>query len=341
MHKRNHGTSRVHLALAVMLFVAMTKAAHSQVPCDGVAGNVFRTEHIKTTDYSRLVLAAHLSKMTYQEAMQHLEGGVTIPIYGVPVNANMSKDDFTSFQETVRQTLDVDQVLQHQTEILVSEGDSNILNAWSGCIQNFYGITAILKDLGTQTLRLTLHYAPPPMSTAAPIVQGYTLTGGTVIGGQTILAKDSREIGIMATRFVSIKRDGNQPVYFVLNTENVGDVSAFLPPRYTKPPVKRLTWSGGTSQHTIEEELPAEATGKSVRINIEGHAFSAGIGAIWGTVWVNGAQKCASDKVSGRQDITLKMPCHLPADNTPNQKIKIFINNENADARSVKAEVLY
>jgi hypothetical protein len=176
--------------------------------------------------------------MTYEEAASHLEGGATVPIYGVPVSANMSKDEFKTFQEQVSSSLDVDQILEHQNEILVSEGDKEILNAWAACIDKFTGISAVLKDLGDKSIRLTLHYTPPPMTTDAPIVQGYTLTGGQIIGGQTIVAENSREIGINANKLVTIKRKGNEPVYFALNTSNVGDASSYLPSRYVPPQPK-------------------------------------------------------------------------------------------------------
>lgn len=234
------------VGLAVLLCVGWPTVSKGQVPCDGVASNVFRTTHIKNSNYSRLVLAARLSRMTYEEAKSHLEGGATVPIYGVPVSGNMSKDDFSTFQERVSKSLDVDQILEHQNELLVSEGDKEIINAWAACIDKFYGISAVLKDLGDTSIRLTLHYTPPPMTSTAPIVQSYTLTGGSIIGGQSIIAKDSREIGINANKFITIKRNGNEPVYFALNTSNVGDASSYLPSRYvyvdvTPPPCTAIS----------------------------------------------------------------------------------------------------
>lgn len=225
------------LCFATILSLSSPTVSKADVPCEQVSNNVFRTTHIKNTDYSRLVLAARLSRMTYQEAKNHLEAGVTIPIYGVPVSPNMSEDDFHKFQERVKSSIDVDQIISHENEILVSEGDHEILDAWSACMDKFFGITAILKDQGHETVRLALHYTPPPMSTAAPIVQEYTLTGGTVVGGKSIIAAGSKEIGTNADRLVTIKRAAsNVPIYFVLNTTNVGDASSYLPPRYVPPP---------------------------------------------------------------------------------------------------------
>jgi hypothetical protein len=74
--------------------LASSRLASAQSICDGVLRDgVLQRSEWRESYYSQLVLAAHLSRMTYQEARQAMSVGGSIAFAGISLGADFSEDE--------------------------------------------------------------------------------------------------------------------------------------------------------------------------------------------------------------------------------------------------------
>ncbi len=205
--------------------------ASAQSVCDGVLRDgVFQRQEWHNSYESQLVLAARLSRMSYQEAKNRTDAGIGIQIPDLPpLSGHYSQEEFNIWKEQVDQSLDVEQLIKHQSSVLLTSGDANILQAWSGCIARNGGLTVYLEPRGDDEAVVKFHWTPYQGSpTLDPVIQGFSLSQTATITAGEHLVRSGANVGIRAERIVRVSRRSGAAVLAILNTD-VTDQEAYLP----------------------------------------------------------------------------------------------------------------
>lgn len=223
----------VLLAASLVTFSVLAQA---QANCDAILRDgVFQTSSVKENSYMRQQFAARLATMSKQQAESKVGGGLTLPIEGIPLGANYSEAEYKAWQQSVRQSLDVDTLVNRETEILTSIGDSVIVNGWVECLKaGAGGLKVTLTPQGETAVLLTVTWIP---GLGAPdaifLTDTVTPIGAAFSQGSSLMQKDSRLVRLNSTQAL-LARKANDAVAVVVNTSVIGG-AAYLP-RLSKVP---------------------------------------------------------------------------------------------------------
>ncbi|MDW9855401.1 hypothetical protein GOB46_22885 [Sinorhizobium meliloti] len=202
--------------------------------CDTVlADGAFKRTDLNDSYYTQLVIAARYSRKTYKEARQRTDAGLDIGYEEFKLNGNYSEEDFEKWREDVQSSLDVEQILSHESSVLLSSGDPEILKAWSECMQAG-GLSMYIEPKGDIEAVVKIRWNPYPAAELNPTVEQFSVSEGVSIRGGREYAKAGAKIGIRAERIISLTRDiPGSRILAVLSTKEsgVGDAEAFLPER--------------------------------------------------------------------------------------------------------------
>jgi hypothetical protein len=227
----------IALALAsAQLFFATSSQAGSD--CDGAfADGTQKTTKFYNSEYGRLWLAAKLSTITLDQAKQDY-GGSALTQYG---KFDYTNNQYKNWQQEVRKSIDVEQIINNQTSLLINSGDENILRAWTACIES-EGLHAYLEAKGDKAAVLHFIYRVPNPTGAKFCVGEATINEAKgeknkwVTGGNKWLKQDVCP-GTNVKRGVSIKRNKNAPIQVHIVTD-AGDIIAYLPYPEPVPDIK-------------------------------------------------------------------------------------------------------
>jgi hypothetical protein len=211
--------------------------------CDRVLELTRKITQVSDKKYSREVLAYRYYELGYEGAKTELSGSATVPIKGVPLSGSMSRSTYNEFRKQVEQTMNFEQVRQHQVQILVSEANSDAIKAWQACAIERAGLNGFLRDLGNGSFELTLRYDRQPTGPNAVKLSDFVMENLTADpnGAVDLLPPGSspsaptfaffqRSIRDGAPVTLLLRRKGAGSVGIVTNASGpIGSVSAWLP----------------------------------------------------------------------------------------------------------------
>lgn len=229
--------------------------------CDGVLVNgVMQRAEMQASDSAKLVLAARFSRMTYKEAKEKTAAGLRIQYGTFRLGGDYSEDEFDRFKEEVRSTIDVDSIIKHESSVLLSSGDPNILKTWSDCIKSG-GLTMYIEPRGDDEAVVNILWTPYPTTqpNLNPTVKQFSVSEGTTVKGGETYARPGAKVGIGAQRIISVTRRSGAAVLAVLSTveTGVGDAEAYLPANVKPGP------------HTVPQAIELEARQAVRKVNTE------------------------------------------------------------------------
>jgi hypothetical protein len=219
--------------------LVLCQAVYADSPCDSVLRDgVFQSTKINENRYLRTVFAARLATTDKGVAESKRGGGITIPIEGIPIGAEYSEEEYKSWQKSLRASWDIEEIVKHDTEILISSGDSTIVKAWSDCMrsQGGFAVRLVEKDKTNLLLKMT-YYAKQGQTSPAEMISGVFVKGAKVEAGSEFLMKGEK-FPHQLERTVNLARINDDPVVITCNTD-VGSAEAYLPtvPTLPKPKV--------------------------------------------------------------------------------------------------------
>lgn len=238
----NNGRKTI-ITLALIMNVGVNNA---WAECDGVLRDgLFRTESIKSNMYLKQQFAARVATMTKADAEKSIRGGITLPIFEIPLGGAYTDSQFESWRQTVNSSTEFQSLLQQENQFLLSVADKTITDAWLGCVTRG-GLHLGLNPKDATTVYLTLKWYQTEGGPSTIKIQGdVTPEGATVHSGGEHL-RDGAELSVNE-RVVTLHRAPNAAVSVVVNTTATGK-SVYLPkilelPPVPQPPVNRLIQS--------------------------------------------------------------------------------------------------
>ncbi len=221
------------------LLIASVSAALSSTPtvaqsiCQEIlAQGAFRRLAQQERSYSSLVYASRLERMSHQEAMREFEASGGITLKGIPFRAGMSQEEYRSSIEQLRQSVDLTDVRAHEAQLVVADGDPEIVRAWQSCVAGLTGMTARMRPVDDQLVELIIEYRPPPGGTQSPVVDNSSgVRNAQIVAGGEYFEPNNSRIGVANPRVITLRRTSpNAAVYASVNTDR-GSATAWLPPR--------------------------------------------------------------------------------------------------------------
>ncbi len=220
----------VRTAIAVAAIASLfSSAAYADPDCNAILqGGTFRTSVKSFSYYSSVVYAAELSQMTSDDARKSLSTAGAFDFDGYTISGNSSDDQLNQFNNSVQQSINVQQVLKYGAQIAVTDGDPTIVKAWSDCIGGYKGLVMTMTEIDPTLISLTVTYQPFPGSPTITVQGSYVEPPGSVVDGQQWLQLNSTGFDPNNARIITIKRAQTAPVYVTINTDR-GSASAYLP----------------------------------------------------------------------------------------------------------------
>ena len=220
-----------------------------QSPCDSVLGDgVFDHQEWQNSQYTQIVLAARLSQMTYQQAKRYTDSGLSVGYGDFTLGGNYSEDDFNTWQQNIKSSLDVNQIISNQSSVLLTSGDKGVLGAWQNCISQSGGLTFYIEPRDKHQAVINIEWNPYPTNkNSNPRVTGFALTGAQVIDG-TEYTKKGTMLGIRYNRIITIARNPSGGAVLATLRTNLGDRTAYLPVLPQSIRFPSFTWAVGDPQ---------------------------------------------------------------------------------------------
>ena len=175
--------------------------------------------------------------MTKPEAERSLSGSIELPIEGIPLGVSFSDDQYSKWSESVRQSLDVDQILRHEPSIAVSQGDANTLTAWVECMNRRGGLGVYIEPISPTEAVVRISWNAFKNKPDEKI----TMTAdGTIIGATATFGADALKAGAVLEpekeRIVVVTKEADSAVQVVVRS-SMGDTEAYLPRPQKLPPI--------------------------------------------------------------------------------------------------------
>ena len=114
----------------------------SPVACD--PKSFFDQSTTVSNDLTRFAYFDVLSNQQYENLKQTNQLGAVIPIYGVPINFNMSQDQAKQTMQVLREAKQINYTEQHQKTILTSVLSQNGLAGYKACVAALGGVGTFL-----------------------------------------------------------------------------------------------------------------------------------------------------------------------------------------------------
>lgn len=164
---------------------------------DVLRDGVYNQLSLKNNQYSSMVMSWQLSKMTAAEARKKMEAGLSIPIDGLPIDGSFTDEQFNSWAQSVKQSLQVTQSTWQDLSILQLTASTAVLSTWENCMANRKGIIATLEVVNNTTLLYKIRYvAIDDNVSKVGIRTGLKIEGGRAIHPEEKAQLDSgRKIG--------------------------------------------------------------------------------------------------------------------------------------------------
>lgn len=225
--------------LAVLLLASLPTQGFTQETCSRVLdAGAFATTEIRNNEAARLVIAAEMSKLTFSEAQAKYGAGISVPIKGIPIGADYNQEQYDKWVEEVRNTIDVDQILTHSSEVLISSGDPVIVRGWVECMINKKGIIIWGEPHGKNKATIYVQYIRPEGVDRTPVIVSGNVVGAQITAGEEYTRRRTR-LG-SSRQVVTLERTGTEDILFALNTDLGGGI-AFLPYPKELPEVPAAT----------------------------------------------------------------------------------------------------
>lgn len=109
--------------------------SYSQDNCSDILKDGVRDSYgMKTSYYQEVSYMIDISKWSYSEFQTKYNAGLTFPIKGIPMNANMGLDKYRSAQQQINQKLEFYNLTDHDQEIFILSANTGIIQAWKECM---------------------------------------------------------------------------------------------------------------------------------------------------------------------------------------------------------------
>ncbi|MDQ0124246.1 hypothetical protein J2W17_003194 [Pseudomonas lini] len=224
-------------AVIALMCIATTNAFAQSSECGDVLKDGTKAVQLfhENNEYRRL-LETKLVSMTFQQAKTDTSITGNIPIGDVVLGAGFTEKSFDDYQSYLQKNSSLFIESSHSVDILLSTGDSEILAAWSGCMQNRSGLALRFKESHARSAVLVIQWFAAAGVPQVKIAQDYKLPSGvSVTSGKDFL---DGKLPIIAGTNHEVKFELLNPettLALTLNaiTENTprGADSAFLPSR--------------------------------------------------------------------------------------------------------------
>jgi hypothetical protein len=222
---REKTMNSLHVVAIGFMSLCIPSASHANNCSDVLTGGTFSTLNFKSNNYARLVLAARLATMTKSEADTKYSAAGNLP--DVPIGGNFSSEDFSKWQNSVKSSLDIDQITQNETAILVSSGDPTIVNAWESCMNSKGGLAAKFERLDDTNVILAFTYYAYPGQGGVKLSSDVEVIGAGA-GYKTNNLIEGTELVPGVSRQIAMTRASDKPMLAIFNT-STGAARAYLP----------------------------------------------------------------------------------------------------------------
>ncbi len=218
---------------------------------DGVFKNFLYSEK----SLNKMVLASKISRYTWKEANSKFGADIKFPIDGIPVGLGFSEEQYTQWKKSLNASLNVTQINQHALDIIVSEGDQAVINAWSECMKNQQiNFLARLKRLDDLNYILKLEWNKGNLQPENVRLENNIEIEGAIVKSNVHYLRKNYMFKDGVARECKLKRINiNSPIII---TGQIKDLDPFtiyipaikpLPEVITKRKVKFKMWGGPNS----------------------------------------------------------------------------------------------
>lgn len=329
------------IALACIAAMLFSTARAQEANCD--VGNFKSTNVGALSDVQQLSYISLLSKSQFEEIKK--EGSASGSYALISGSA-----DYAEFRQKISKHLEylkVDKFSSYQKSWAESALDTEGLKGYLGCLQARGGFHVGTMSLSEDLSQLSVIWAPGyngDLKSVPRIVDSHNvenLAEITSLLGNKPWRNQAKDLTIPLR-----KNNPKMAADLTIATENQSQ-TVYLPPRrvpVVRPtPTMKLSWGNDTTQ--IIQPVPPEALGGFMSLKIHAEAFSRKSGTIWITVNLDAVpggtrQQCASPVYTQSYNMAADLVCPFQVPYGA-QRVTIEAGNNNADARSIRAEVSY
>lgn len=282
----------------------------------------------------------------YREDVVVVGGKSTIPIQGLDVDFSSEKKR-ERFSQSTRTSLIVNNV-QYAKSWAESALDANGLAGYLKCLEKQDGFNVIPEELASVSIVKVIwtpgengHMTSHPKIVSSSNVSN-TQSLNRQLSSPRVWGSEAAAKELQVTR-----TDPAAAASFTITNGSRSSRVVVLPPRSlpSQPAVpQQLSWSGHNNSNLVHE-IPVDAIGKTMVINVDGDAFSSGRGRIQGRLYVYDLQgkrrqihATPIHTQSQGMGVDFKVRFQVKRDD---YLIGVEVQNWNAEARGVRAVVRY
>jgi hypothetical protein len=230
-----------YLTIAAFMFVSAPNARAEDQCKEVLAGGAFRTLAASRSEAFDEYLYMQALQKNYEESKKDTVAGMNIPIGSAILGANYSGNDWSNKQVEIRNTLAHNIHYSDLEQTLLSEGDSNILNAWRECIARGAGGVSVRFETGAdpqgREVVFVLEYIKPASGVSAEFAvlkRSIEHSGAKVETGEWCLEASAHNpyklLAGVPCRTKFLMASATSTITLLIES-NVGSAEVSLPPR--------------------------------------------------------------------------------------------------------------
>lgn len=232
----------LRILVAAGLLICLGSSSWAEDCSDVLKDGTFKKSTYDNSTYVKQLVMARYASMTKEERDAAKDASGKAVIYGIPMEGAYSEDEHESWAQDIRSSLDVENILNSATSIFLTEGDSAVVNAWSGCMAQG-GVALILDSRAPANPGLKIIYKPRPgTSGTKQFVEGdLEVVNAEITSGQQFV-KSGAELRDVDRRIGLRRIKSDRPIVVRINT-SAGGAEAILAAAKTPPDLPKRVCS--------------------------------------------------------------------------------------------------
>jgi hypothetical protein len=187
--------------------------------------------------HGQLLMAARYSRMPFQDVKEATDLGEDVILEGLRLTGAYDEAYFEGWQRSVLSTLDVQQLLWHDTSVILGANDQSILRAWRECKADEGGFTMYVTAPTDTSAVVNIEWFPfrSDPKGSNPHVQEFIIQpaiGVKITSGQHSVSPGA-QFGKRIEYAVALERPAGSHLLFTLKMiEFEGLQQAYLPAKH-------------------------------------------------------------------------------------------------------------
>lgn len=200
--------------------------------CDALLPGLIDWTKIESRDYTRLVIASKLARMSKAEADKAISGKGIIPIEGIPVGVGFSEGEFKSWQEQMKSEFNLDLIDMHSRDIYLSKANDSVIDGWLKCKEGYSRqLALVVKERDENYVLLTMRWFPIDRKKPKRTEIDFVSLKGASAGEANKYLRAGSVLEPYEEVAVPLVRDECQPLWVIIKVKDGEKVQEhYLPP---------------------------------------------------------------------------------------------------------------